>query len=88
LKLDEAIKKLIDIKFCELKSKASWLEMTDLISYLDEVVLRKTKVKSLNDAAYYIMNIKVNRIAEFMSVNAILDKSDSMESDFLEIMKG
>lgn len=88
MKLDEAIKKLLYIKFYELKSKASWLEIEHLVSYLENIVLRKVKISSLNEAAYYIMNIKVNRIAEYLNVNAILDKSKSIENDFLEIMKG
>lgn len=88
MKLDEAIKKLLYLKYYELKSKASWLEIEHLIAYLNDVVLRKITVHSLNDAAYYIMNVKVNRIAEFLNINAIRDKSKTIENDFLEIMKG
>lgn len=88
MNLNEAIQKLLYLKYFELKAKASWLEIEHVVSYLKDVVLRKTKVHSLNEAAYYIMNIKINMVIEYLNVNAILDKSESIESDFLEIMKG
>ncbi len=88
MKLEESISKLLSLKFFELRRQLKTLTMEDLVNYLQNVVLKNINVRSLNEVSYYIMNVRINMIIEYLNINAILDKSNSIEEDLEDILRG
>lgn len=80
--------KLLRIKMLEFNHTINNVQLRDLIEYIEKVILRNKIVKNINDISYYIFNIKVNRIIEYQNLKAIVDKTDTLESDLKDILEG
>ncbi|KAF5273344.1 hypothetical protein FQR65_LT17176 [Abscondita terminalis] len=43
------------------------------------------KIKNFNDLTYHVMNIKINKLIEFINVDVLLDKTDTIDLDLKDI---
>jgi|GEM_PF-4100967 len=85
----EVIEKMMELKLVTLKSEILSITIEDLYDYIVNVILINNKIKDINDAAFYIMNIKVNRLYEYLNFkNTIYKKDDNVDRDLKYILEG
>ncbi|QHX36607.1 post-transcriptional regulator [Spiroplasma sp. BIUS-1] len=85
--LKEIIYEMLDLKLTEVRKEYNNITFNDLISYLKDIIIKNNKIMDLNDLSFFIMNIKVNKVFEYLNLNAILDKSSSIEADLKSILE-
>ncbi|WP_339021629.1 post-transcriptional regulator [Spiroplasma endosymbiont of Atherix ibis] len=85
--LRDIIYKMLDLKLTELRKEYKKISFNDLFSYLKEIIFKNNKITDLNDLSFFIMNIKINKIFEYLNISAILDKSSSIEIDLKSILE-
>ncbi|AUB31482.1 post-transcriptional regulator [Spiroplasma floricola] len=85
--LRNIIYKMLDFKLTEIRKEYKNISFNDLFSYLREVIFKNNKIADLNDLSFFIMNIKVNKIFEYLNISAILDQSSSIEMDLKSILE-
>ncbi|ALA98139.1 hypothetical protein SKUN_001264 [Spiroplasma kunkelii CR2-3x] len=76
--------KMISLKTVDLKLLNRNITEQDVINYLLKIILVDKKIIDVSDAAYYIFNIKLNRIIEFMNNQKITDPDLSLD-DFKDM---
>lgn len=85
----EVIEKMMELKLVTLKSEILSITIEDLYDYIVNVILINNKIKDINDAAFYIMNIKVNRLYEYLNFkNTVYKKDDNVDRDLKYILEG
>ncbi|AUM62597.1 post-transcriptional regulator [Spiroplasma monobiae] len=85
--LKEIVYEMLDLKLTEVRKEYNKIKFSDLISYLRDVIIKNNKIMDLNDLSFFIMNIKVNKVFEYLNVSAILDKNSSIEMDLKSILE-
>ncbi|WP_338985579.1 post-transcriptional regulator [Spiroplasma endosymbiont of Diplazon laetatorius] len=85
--MKEIIYEMLDLKLAEIRKEYSKITFNDLISYLKNVIFKNNKIVDLNDLSFFIMNIKINKVFEYLNLSAILDKSSSIENDLKSILE-
>ncbi|WP_342259354.1 post-transcriptional regulator [Spiroplasma endosymbiont of Dioctria linearis] len=85
--LKKIIYEMLDLKLTEIRKEFSRITLKDLYCYLKDVIFKKNKIVDLNDLSFFIMNIKINKIFEYLNVSAILDKNNSIEMDLKIILE-
>ena len=86
--MQEIISKMLDLKLSEIKNEIKNISHQDLYNYIVEVILKNNKIRDVNDAAFYIMNIKVNKLYEYLNFKNIKDDSNTIEMDLKSILEG
>ncbi|AGR41056.1 hypothetical protein [Spiroplasma taiwanense] len=86
--LEKIIYKMLDLKLLEVKREIKNISFNDLYGYLMDVILKKNSVKDLNDISFYIMNIKINKLFEYMNLVEITQKNDTVINDLKSILEG
>ncbi|AHB36262.1 hypothetical protein [Spiroplasma apis] len=86
--LQDIIYKMLEIKLIEVKKQIKQITIVDIYDYLKNVIFKKNKIRDVNDASFYIMNIKVNKLFEYMNINVLLDKTNTIETDLKSILEG
>ncbi|ARU91651.1 hypothetical protein SCLARK_001078 [Spiroplasma clarkii] len=85
----EIVGKLLELKLVEIRREIPPTTINDLYNYLMNVVLINNQIRDVNDASFLIMNIKVNRIYEYLNLKDVTDKSsDTLEHDLKYILEG
>ncbi|WP_342274806.1 post-transcriptional regulator [Spiroplasma endosymbiont of Cantharis lateralis] len=85
--LKKIIYEMLDLKLTEIRKEFSRITLKDLYCYLKDVVFKNNKIVDLNDLSFFIMNIKINKIFEYLNVSAILDENNSIEMDLKIILE-
>ncbi|QBQ07638.1 hypothetical protein SGLAD_v1c04390 [Spiroplasma gladiatoris] len=82
------IKMMLELKLVEIKTQISNITIKDLYNYLTNIILKRNKIENINNAAYYIMNIKVNKLFEYLNYESIKDDSNTIANDLKTILEG
>ncbi|AGR42060.1 post-transcriptional regulator [Spiroplasma diminutum] len=86
-KLKKVIYEMLDLKLTEIRKEYNNITLNNLFCYLKDVIFRNNKIVDLNDLSFFIMNIKVNKVFEYLNISAILDKKSSIEMDLKSILE-
>ncbi|AGM25124.1 hypothetical protein [Spiroplasma chrysopicola] len=84
--LSKYLQKMISLKTIELKLINSNISELDVTNYLLQVILPDRKIIDVSEGAFYIFNIKINRIIEFMNNQKVMEKNISLE-EFEDMFK-
>ncbi|QGS51880.1 hypothetical protein [Spiroplasma tabanidicola] len=86
--LKYVIFKMLELKLVEIRKEINNISIIDLYNYINNIILKKDKIRNVNDAAFYIMNIKVNKLFEYINYESIKDDSNTIASDLKSILEG
>ncbi|WP_338970764.1 post-transcriptional regulator [Spiroplasma endosymbiont of Labia minor] len=78
---------MLEIKTIELRIKIPNIKILDVTDYLFNILLKNKKIKDVNDLAYYIYNIKINKLIEYINVNTIIASDSNLEKDIEALLK-
>lgn len=84
----EVVSKMLDLKLTEIRQQIKNVTIYDLYNYVKNIILKNNKIRDVNDASFYIMNIKVNKLFEYLNVETIMDNSNTIEMDLKIILEG
>ncbi|AHF57628.1 hypothetical protein [Spiroplasma eriocheiris] len=76
--------KIIRLKTIDFKLANPNISEADVANYFLKVILAYKKVIDVSDSAYYIFNIKMNRIIEFMNNEKIINQDVKLD-DFKDM---
>ncbi|QEH61762.1 hypothetical protein SCHIN_v1c05650 [Spiroplasma chinense] len=79
---------MLDLKLTEIRQQIKNVTIYDLYNYVKNIILKNNKIRDVNDASFYIMNIKVNKLFEYLNVETIMDNSNTIEMDLKIILEG
>lgn len=87
--LNETVSKMLELKLIELKLELPMITIRDLYNYLVEVILVNNDIRDVNDASFFIMNVKVNKIYEYLNYKDLANKQkDTLQNDLKYILEG
>ncbi|ALX70623.1 hypothetical protein STURO_v1c03550 [Spiroplasma turonicum] len=87
--MESAITKMLSLKLLELRKEIPSIKLIDIINYFNNIVVKNNKIYDLNDVAFYIMNIKINKICEYLNFVEISTASKSeIKTDLESILEG
>ncbi|AKX34018.1 hypothetical protein SLITO_v1c03640 [Spiroplasma litorale] len=87
--LEQVVINMFDLKLIELRKEIPSIKFSDVIGYFNNIILKNNKVIDLNDIAFYIMNIKVNKVCEYINFLEIsLANNSNIKLDLESILEG
>ncbi|ASP28123.1 hypothetical protein SCORR_v1c03490 [Spiroplasma corruscae] len=87
--LETATYDMLDLKLTELRKEIPIISFKNLIDYFENIILKNNKIYDLNDIAFYVMNIKINKVCEYLNFVEISTASNSdIKNDLESILEG
>ncbi|AXK51121.1 post-transcriptional regulator [Spiroplasma alleghenense] len=86
--LENYVLAMLEIKTIELRHKIYNISIIEVLDYLRNFVLKGRKIKSISEASYFIFNIKINYLMEYLNIKEYTRQGDSLENDLKSILEG
>ncbi|AOG60344.1 hypothetical protein SHELI_v1c03930 [Spiroplasma helicoides] len=86
--LEKVIYQMLELKLLEIRLQIRQVTIENLYNYISNVILKNNRIRDVNDASFYIMNIKINKLFEYLNYETIKDESSTIEMDLKQILEG
>lgn len=86
IQFTKIIYEMLELKTLELKLSVLEIDIYDVADYFFKIIIKDKKINNISDVAYYVYNIKINKIIEYINNKHITDKNLKL-GDFEDMFK-
>lgn len=86
MQFNKIIYEMLELKTLELRLLVLEIDIDDVADYFFKIIIKDKKINNISDVAFYVYNIKINKIIEYINNKHITDKNLKL-GDFEDMFK-